>query len=62
MIKNIRKEKNKNKNKIQKTTRKRKEEYDIQEKGVNEYNNITCLLYTSPSPRDKRQSRMPSSA
>ena len=26
----------------------------------NTYN--TCLLYTSPSPRDKRQSRMPSSA
>ena len=30
------------------------------------YENITeakdCLLYTSPSPRDKRQSRMPSSA
>ena len=26
----------------------------------NEFNN--CLLYTSPSPRDKRQSRMPSSA
>ena len=27
------------------------------------YNNsTTCLLYTSPSPRDKRQSRMPSSA
>ena len=25
-----------------------------------EYSN--CLLYTSPSPRDKRQSRMPSSA
>ena len=25
------------------------------------YQNI-CLLYTSPSPRDKRQSRMPSSA
>ena len=24
--------------------------------------NSTCLLYTSPSPRDKRQSRMPSSA
>ena len=23
---------------------------------------IHCLLYTSPSPRDKRQSRMPSSA
>ena len=25
------------------------------------YNN-TCLLYTSPSPRDQRGSRMPSSA
>ena len=24
--------------------------------------NMGCLLYTSPSPRDKRQSRMPSSA
>ena len=24
--------------------------------------NRACLLYTSPSPRDKRQSRMPSSA
>ena len=23
---------------------------------------ITCLLYTSPSPRDMRRSRMPSSA
>ena len=23
---------------------------------------VSCLLYTSPSPRDKRQSRMPSSA
>ena len=23
---------------------------------------ISCLLYTSPSPRDKRQARMPSSA
>ena len=26
------------------------------------YDPTTCLLYTSPSPRDKRQSRMPSSA
>ena len=25
-------------------------------------NRGACLLYTSPSPRDKRQSRMPSSA
>ena len=24
--------------------------------------NISCLLYTSPSPRDMRRSRMPSSA
>ena len=28
----------------------------------NDINNLNCLLYTSPSPRDKRQSRMPSSA
>ena len=26
------------------------------------YYEKSCLLYTSPSPRDKRQSRMPSSA
>ena len=26
------------------------------------YTSEICLLYTSPSPRDKRQSRMPSSA
>ena len=42
---------------------------DIEEKGHIETwdENIealinACLLYTSPSPRDKRQSRMPSSA
>ena len=29
---------------------------------VNKLFTETCLLYTSPSPRDKRQSRMPSSA
>ena len=29
-------------------------------KGIKEL--YDCLLYTSPSPRDKRQSRMPSSA
>ena len=41
--------------------------YDVQ--GYNGYNAAdfneqveACLLYTSPSPRDKRQSRMPSSA
>ena len=26
------------------------------------YPELTCLLYTSPSPRDMRRSRMPSSA
>ena len=31
----------------------------LQSKGSN---TKSCLLYTSPSPRDKRQSRMPSSA
>ena len=29
---------------------------------VNDFWGKSCLLYTSPSPRDKRQSRMPSSA
>ena len=43
--------------------------YSIIEKGQEAINGILelaqdsdCLLYTSPSPRDKRQSRMPSSA
>ena len=41
--------------------RKAKEEHDVftevlRDKGVR------CLLYTSPSPRDMRRSRMPSSA
>ena len=30
--------------------------------GTKDKRAVTCLLYTSPSPRDKRQSRMPSSA
>ena len=30
--------------------------------GVEQTETLICLLYTSPSPRDKRQSRMPSSA
>ena len=29
---------------------------------VDTLESVLCLLYTSPSPRDKRQSRMPSSA
>ena len=32
------------------------------ESQINSDNSSLCLLYTSPSPRDKRQSRMPSSA
>ena len=43
--------------------------WEIPLKGNNDLLNITrpdvvkaCLLYTSPSPREKRQSRMPSSA
>ena len=38
---------------------------DIDHKAIAEYtleHSKNCLLYTSPSPRDKRQSRMPSSA
>ena len=31
-------------------------------KNLNIHNNIICLLYTSPSPRDLSTSRMPSSA
>ena len=29
---------------------------------VNQYEENICLLYTSPSPRDRTRSRMPSSA
>ena len=29
---------------------------------IKKFKHEICLLYTSPSPRDKRQSRMPSSA
>ena len=36
--------------------------YVIDAKGIIRYKNISCLLYTSPSPRDLSTSRMPSSA
>ena len=36
-------------------------EYDMKDQLIRQ-TIMTCLLYTSPSPRDKRQSRMPSSA
>ena len=35
---------------------------DISSSHVEVEMTLDCLLYTSPSPRDKRQSRMPSSA
>ena len=38
------------------------EKRDADWRFVFEVNLFGCLLYTSPSPRDKRQSRMPSSA
>ena len=34
----------------------------IKKGGMFIMDNITCLLYTSPSPRDRQKSRMPSSA
>ena len=36
--------------------------HNVLAKSIGSTNPINCLLYTSPSPRDKRQSRMPSSA
>ena len=33
-----------------------------EESGLTEDSDNTCLLYTSPSPRDRTRSRMPSSA
>ena len=38
------------------------EELDIDIKYLSGYSSVTCLLYTSPSPRDGQSSRMPSSA
>ena len=32
------------------------------QKNLQEENPVICLLYTSPSPRDRQKSRMPSSA
>ena len=36
--------------------------YSIHHPFMGYVDGMHCLLYTSPSPRDKRQSRMPSSA
>ena len=38
------------------------EEYGVESFKIDWIIDYDCLLYTSPSPRDKRQSRMPSSA
>ena len=35
---------------------------DLQDQAVTYYSAYFCLLYTSPSPRDVEESRMPSSA
>ena len=37
-------------------------EMGLAELKLQDGSHLNCLLYTSPSPRDKRQSRMPSSA
>ena len=46
---------------IKKKTKKQPKQYE-KDLSFAIKDNSTCLLYTSPSPRDKRQSRMPSSA
>ena len=38
------------------------EHSDVTEAVIEELNKLACLLYTSPSPRDEKVSRMPSSA
>ena len=39
-----------------------KKQITFDDVGIERAKDYACLLYTSPSPRDKRQSRMPSSA
>ena len=36
--------------------------WETSDRGKKVIKEITCLLYTSPSPRDRQKSRMPSSA
>ena len=43
-------------------TRKERQDRTGQDRAGHRTQGRACLLYTSPSPRDKRQSRMPSSA
>ena len=37
-------------------------DFDISSISIGTFHSISCLLYTSPSPRDRTRSRMPSSA
>ena len=39
-----------------------RDEYDDLKSNADKGKYMTCLLYTSPSPRDVEESRMPSSA
>ena len=36
--------------------------FAVKQNAPNPFSRYTCLLYTSPSPRDRTRSRMPSSA
>ena len=38
------------------------DKFDTKENNIALCGNSNCLLYTSPSPRDRQKSRMPSSA
>ena len=41
---------------------KRSKTIEVYDPSKNYWESLNCLLYTSPSPRDQRGSRMPSSA
>ena len=47
---------------VQEKEQKLRIELDIDEQEMPEFAALPCLLYTSPSPRDRQKSRMPSSA
>ena len=48
---------------LYRTMRSRQVEHELPHERYGDVGELMgCLLYTSPSPRDKRQSRMPSSA
>ena len=48
--------------KVATTKAQRKLFFKLKQAKSNIFQSLTCLLYTSPSPRDQRGSRMPSSA